>query len=68
MKNYILQECVKTMNTPEFADKMNFVINPILEIIFSKINYYIYIAFIAVIFILILLLINLLMLIHIIRK
>jgi hypothetical protein len=68
MKDYIFQECVKKINTPEFVDKINFVINPILEIIFSKINYYIYIAIIAVIFILILLLINLLMLIHIIRK
>ena len=68
MKDYIIQECVKTINNPEFADKINVIINPLLEIIFSKINCYIYIAIIAVIFILILLLINLLMLIHIIRK
>ena len=68
MKDYIFQECVKALNNPEFADKMNVVINPFLEIILSKINCYIYIAIIAVIFILILLLINLLMLIHIIRK
>jgi hypothetical protein len=68
MKDYILRECIKTLNNPEFADKINIIINPFLEIIFSKINYYIYIAIIVVIFILILLLINLLMLIHIIRK
>jgi hypothetical protein len=68
MKDYIFQECVKTMNKPEFADKLHIVINPLIDIIFSKLNYYIYIAFISVIFIHILLLINLLMLIHIIRK
>ena len=68
MKDYIFQECVKALNNPEFTNKLNVVINPLLEIILSKINFYIYIAIIAVIFILILLLINLLMLIHIIRK
>lgn len=68
MKDYIFQECVKTMNNPEFANKLHIVINPLIEIIFSKLNYYIYIAIISVIFIHILLLINLLMLIHIIRK
>jgi hypothetical protein len=68
MKDYIFRECVKVLNNPEFADNMNVVINPFLELILSKINCYIYIAIIAVIFILILLLINLLMLIHIIRK
>ena len=68
MKDYIIKECVKTINNPEFVDKINIIINPLLEIIFSKINFYIYIAIISIIFILILLLINLLMLIHIIRK
>jgi len=68
MKDYIIQECVKTINSPEFVDKINVIINPFLEIIFSKINFYIYIAIIVIIFILILLLINLIMLIHIIRK
>lgn len=68
MKDYIIKECAKTLNSPEFIDKINIIVNPILEIIFSKINFYIYIAIISIIFILILLLINLLMLIHIIRK
>ena len=68
MKDFIIQECLKTLKQPEFADKIQGVVEPILDILFSRLNTYIYIAIITIIFILILLLINLLMLIYIVRK
>ena len=68
MKDFIIHECLKTFNQPEFADKIQFIVNPFLDILYSKFNTYIYIFIITVIFILLLLLINLLMLIYIVRK
>jgi len=68
MKDYIIQECLKTLKQPEFTDKMQIILNPLLDILLSKLNTYIYIAIITIIFILLILLINLLMLIYIIRK
>ncbi len=68
MQEFLFNECVKTLQKPDFTSKLNIIINPIIEVIFSKINVYIYITLISVIFILILLLINLIMLIHIVRK
>jgi hypothetical protein len=68
MKDFIIQECLKTLKQPEFADKIQIIVNPILDILFTKLNTYIYIAIITIIFILLLLLMNLLMLIYIVRN